>query len=29
MFAQRFGFLAKPYTPDQVVVAVENFLSKT
>jgi DNA-binding NtrC family response regulator len=28
MFVERFGFLAKPYTPEQLVVAVENLLSK-
>jgi DNA-binding NtrC family response regulator len=27
MFVERFGFLAKPYTPEQLVVAVENLLS--
>ena len=29
MFVERFGFLAKPYTPEQLVIAVENLLSKT
>ena len=29
MFVERFGFLAKPYTPEQLVEAVENILSKT
>jgi DNA-binding NtrC family response regulator len=29
MFVERFGFLAKPYTPEQLVTAVENLLSKT
>jgi len=28
MFVERFGFLAKPYTPEQLVIAVENLLSK-
>ncbi len=28
MFVERFGFLAKPYTREQLVVAVENLLSK-
>jgi DNA-binding NtrC family response regulator len=28
MFVERFGFLAKPYTPEQLLVAVENLLSK-
>ena len=29
MFVERYGFLAKPYTHDQLVVAVENLLPKT
>ena len=29
MFVEQFGFLAKPYTPEQLLVAVENLLSKT
>ena len=29
MFVERFGFLAKPYTPEQLLIAVENLLSKT
>ena len=29
MFVERFGFLANPYTPEQLVIAVENLLSKT
>ena len=29
MFVERFGFLAKPYTPEQLVIAVENLLPKT
>ena len=28
MFVGRFGFLAKPYTSDQLVTAVENLLPK-
>jgi DNA-binding NtrC family response regulator len=28
MFVGRFGFLAKPYTPEQLVISVENLLSK-
>jgi DNA-binding NtrC family response regulator len=28
MFVERFGFLAKPYTPEQLLVAVENLLAK-
>jgi hypothetical protein len=28
MFVERFGFLAKPYTPEQLFVAVENLLAK-
>jgi DNA-binding NtrC family response regulator len=28
MFVERFGFLAKPYTPEQLVIAVEKLLSK-
>ena len=28
MFVERFGFLAKPYTPEQLVIAVENLLAK-
>jgi DNA-binding NtrC family response regulator len=28
MFVERFGFLAKPYTPEQLVIAVENLLSR-
>jgi DNA-binding NtrC family response regulator len=28
MFVERFGFLAKPYTPEQLVISVENLLSK-
>jgi DNA-binding NtrC family response regulator len=29
MFVERFGFLAKPYTPEQLVIAVETLLAKT
>lgn len=29
MFVERFGFLAKPYTPEQLLTAVENLLSET
>jgi DNA-binding NtrC family response regulator len=29
MFVERFGFLAKPYTPEQLVGAAENLLPKT
>lgn len=29
MFVERFGFLAKPYTPEQLLTAVENLLSDT
>ena len=28
MFVERYGFLAKPYTHDQLVIAVENLLPK-
>ena len=28
MFVERFGFLAKPYNPEQLLIAVENLLSK-
>ena len=27
MFVERFGFLAKPYTPEQLLTAIENLLS--
>ena len=26
MFVERYGFLAKPYTPEQLVIAVHNLL---
>ncbi len=26
MFVERFGFLAKPYTPEQLIIAVENLI---
>src|SRR5512139_3576856 len=26
MFVERYGFLAKPYTPEQLVIAVQNLL---
>ena len=29
MFVERYGFLAKPYTPEQLVIAIENLLPKT
>ena len=29
MFVERFGFLAKPYTPEQLLTAIENLLSGT
>ena len=28
MFVERFGYLAKPYTPEQLTTAVENLLSQ-
>lgn len=28
MFVERFGFLAKPYTSEQLVIAVQNLLPK-
>jgi two-component system nitrogen regulation response regulator NtrX len=29
MFVERFGFLAKPYTPEQLLTAIENLVSET
>jgi DNA-binding NtrC family response regulator len=29
MFVERFGFLAKPYTAEQVLTAIENLLPKS
>ena len=29
MFVERFGFLAKPYTPEQLLTAIENLLPET
>ena len=29
MFVERFGFLAKPYTPEQLLTAIESILPKT
>ena len=29
MFVERFGFLPKPYTPEQLLTAIENALQET
>jgi DNA-binding NtrC family response regulator len=29
LFAERYGFVAKPYTGEQLVIAVENALDRT